>query len=321
MSDWRLAYEQALLTLERETKQSIRVDAAALLCDLAFDAPREVLSEFAPAVVRLVADGNHAVRCAGLALGTEVLPNEEAKALLLRHVGDATARVRIEAVGRLADLGRADTRGVFAVALTDAVPSVRFEAARGMVALRHSAGLEVLLAALDDGELRFRAAAALAQLGDRAAVPKLKQVFRGWFVPAFDRTQLAGALAQLGDSDGIEHLFKRAGKRWSLDRAMAIELLGEVKAPGASARLLEILKDPNDSCRGAAARGLGRLGDASVEAGLCEALDHGQLSEDDRLDVAEGLLRLGTQTARGRVAALQFESPEARAELIEMLAP
>ena len=187
--------------------------------------------------------------------------------------------------------------------------------------LKHSAGLDVLLVALEDAELRFRAAAALAQLGDRAAVPKLKQVFQGWFLPPFDRTQIAGALAQLGDEEGFVHLFKRAGKRWSLDRAMAVELLGEVRAPGAKARLLDILHDVKDSCRGAAGRGLGRLGDPSVEPELRKALELGQLSDDDRLDVAEGLLRLGTPGAREHVATLRFESDEARAELAEMLAP
>ena len=321
MSDWRAQRDAALLTLEREKRESLRVEAAEVLCDLAFDAPRELLSEFAPAVVRLVADANPEVRCAGLALAAEALPNDEAKTLLVRHTSDSIARVRIEAVGRMADLALPETRGVFAAALTDELPAVRFEAARGMVSLKHSAGLEVLLASLEDAELRFRAAAALAQLGDRAAVPKLRRVFQGWFLPPFDRTQIAGALAQLGDEEGIAHLYKRAGKRWSLDRAMAVELLGEVRAPGAKVRLLEILNDVKDSCRGAAGRGLGRLGDFSVEPDLLAALERGQLSDDDRLDVAEGLLRLGTPNAREHVQALRFESDDARAELAEMLMP
>ena len=321
MIDWRSQRDLALLTLEREKRQAFRVEAAEALCDLAFDVPRELLSELVPAVVRLVGDENPEVRCAGLALAAEALPNDEAKELLIRHVTDPIPRLRIEAIGRLADLALPETRGVFAAALGDAVLGARFEAARGMAALKHSAGLEVLLAALDDGELRFRAGAALAQLGDAAAIGKLKQVFQGWFIPPFDRTQLAGALAKLGDATGTAHLFKRAGKRWSLDRAMAIELLGEVKAEGARARLLEVLHDPKDTCRGAAGRGLGLLGDLTVEPELLKALDHGALSDDDRLDVAEGLLRLDSPGARDFVALLHFETDDARAQLAEMLAP
>ena len=140
-----------------------------------------------------------------------------------------------------------------------------------LVTLRNCLGAALLIGS---------AAAALAQLGNKDALPKLKKTFNGWFLPAFDKTQLAGALAQLGDADGIEHLFKRAGKGWSMDRAMAIELLGEVKAPGAKERLLEILRSPEDECRGAAARGLGRLGDASVFADVAKVLGEKLVSDD-----------------------------------------
>ncbi len=320
MSDWRAQRDTALLALESEKRESARVEAALTVCDLAQDVSDAEVGEFAPAVVRLLADRNPEVKCAGLALAVEVLPPDESKELLIRHVADPMPRVRVEAVGRLADHAYPDTRGVFASALDDSVQSVRFEAARGMVALKHPAGLEVLVAALDDVDLRFRAAAALAQLGDRAAVPALKRVFEKWLLPPFDRTQLAGALAQLGEAAGVEHLFKRAGKKWSVDRAMAIELLGEVKAPKARERLVDILNDPKDPCRGAAARGLGRLGDASVEAVLVASLQS-QLHDDERLDVAEGLLRLGTDSARAHVTTLRLESDAARAELADMLAP
>jgi HEAT repeat protein len=128
-------------------------------------------------------------------------------------------------------------------------------------------------------------------------------------------------LASLGDAEGVAHLFRRAGKRWSLDRAMAIELLGEVKAPGAKERLVQILNDVKDPCRGAAGRGLGRLGDVSAEPELVRSAQNGQLTDDDRLDVAEGLLRLGTQSAKAYVSAMQFENDDARAELAEMLLP
>lgn len=317
--DFRAERDFALLTLEREKQARARAEAAEAICELAAEAPREQRAEFVPALVRMLSDGQVEVRCAALALSVEVLPPEEAVEILTRHVRDPQVRVRVEAVGRLADLARPELRGVLAAALEDEARQVRFEAARGMAALEHSAGLDVLLEALDDPDLRFRAAAALARLGNKDAVPRLKQVFHAWFLPAFDRTQLAGALARLGDEEGVAYLFKRAAKTWSMDRSMAIELLGEVKAPGAKERLLEILRNPRDASRGAAARGLGRLGDRALEPELLAALADDTLTDDLRLDLAEALLLLGGEAGRAKASALVLEDPEARAELAAML--
>lgn len=319
VTTWQAVRERALLTLEREKSAAIRAEAAEAICDAAADAPTDARPDFAADVVRLLNDTQDEVRCAGLALAAEVLPVPEARDLLVRNIGDKAHRVRVEAVGRLADLALPETRGAFAAALEDDLFPVRFEAARGMVALQHSAGLETLLTALDDPDLRFRAAAALAQLGNKEALPKLKKAFHGWFLPAFDKTQLAGALARLGDAEGAEHLFKRASKGWSMDRAMAIELLGEVKAPGAKDRLLAILRDADDDCRGAAARGLGRLGEPGAFDALAAALDEKLTPDDVKLDVAEGLLRLDAAKARERLATVSFGDDESKAELVAML--
>jgi|APLak6261679142_1056127.scaffolds.fasta_scaffold00108_22 HEAT repeat protein len=313
------ALDLALLSLERETRPGPRAEAADSICELAFDAPPEARVEFAPAVVRLLADAQDEVRCAGLALAAEVLAPVEAKEILARHLTDAVVRVRVEAAGRLADLALPESRGSLAAALQDAALAVRFEAARGMVALEHAAGFDVLVEALADGDLRFRAAAALAQLGKKEAIEPLKRTFSGWFVPAFDKTQLAGALAVLGDADGVAHLFKRAGRKWTMDRAMAVELLGEVKAPGAKERLLEILRDVDDPARGTAARSLGRLGDLTAEPALVALLQETTATDDLRLDAAEGLLLLGSDSARARVSELSLTDPEARAELAAMV--
>lgn len=316
---WQAVRERALLTLEREKSAAVRAEAAESICDAAAEAPVEARPDFAADVVRLLNDSQEEVRCAGLALAAEVLPPPEARDLLVRNISDKAHRVRVEAVGRLADLALPDARGALAAALEDDLFPVRFEAARGMVALQHSAGLETLLTALEDPDLRFRAAAALAQLGNKDALPRLKKAFHGWFLPAFDKTQLAGALARLGDPEGVEHLFKRAAKGWSMDRAMAIELLGEVKAAGAKERLLAIAQSQADDCRGAAARGLGRLGDASVFDALAAVLNDVTVADDVKLDVAEGLLRLDSVKAKTRLAHLSLSDDEAKAELVAML--
>lgn len=319
MIDWRAERDTALLRLEREKDERVRAEAADAICDLALEASKEEAGEFSPAVVRLLADAQVEVRCAGLALASEVLSASEAKEILVRHLSDKAGRVRVEAAGRLADLALADTRGALAAMLEDELPEVRFEAARGMAALKHSSGFVVLAAALDSSELRFRAAGALAQLGNPEAIPHLRRVFRSWFLPAFDRTQLAGALARLGDAEGVAHLYKRTKKGWSMDRAMAVELLGEVKAPAAREALEGFLRNPKDSARGAAARALGRLGDLSAEPVLLAFLDDPALSDELRLDLAEGLLRLGSATGRAKLATLKLADPEAQAELTAML--
>ncbi len=316
MTDPHTPREKALIALEREAQPRARVDAATALCELAFDAAPEARAFFVPDVVRLLADKQDEVRCAGLALASEVLPPAESKDILIRHLADPVVRVRVEAAGRLADLELPEARGALAAALQDKVLAVRFEAARGIAELQHSAGLEVLLAALEAGEFRFRAAAALARLGNKDAVAPLKKVLNGWFVPPFDRTQIAGALAVLGDADGVAHLHRRIGKKFAIDRPMAVEFLGELDTPDAKQTLLAILDSPADTARGTAARALGHHGGADVEAKLA-ALLAADVSDDFKLDVAEGLLRLG---ARGVVEKLTLTDPDAQRELGSMLA-
>lgn len=318
--DWRQAKDQALLELEREKKPSLRAEIAERLCQLATEVSQEELNEFAPVVVRLLADKQLELRCGGLALGAQILPLDEALELLCRYLADDTPRIRVEAAGRLADLARPQSRGAFAQALNDESFSVRFEAARGMAALKHKAGLEVLVEALDDAHLRFRALEILGELGEREALPHVQRVFDMWLLSGFERTQAAAVLVMLGDAArGVEHLFKRARKRWSPDRALALEMLGRLKVDGARTVLMQSLADPKDTCRGAAARGLGMLGgDGALEA-LVRTLEDKSLDDDLRLDIAEGLCHLGSPDALRHAAAVKVEGAEAREELVALL--
>jgi HEAT repeat protein len=101
---------------------------------------------------------------------------------------------------------------------------------------------------------------------------------------------------------------------------MAIELLGEVKAPKAAEQLREILADLKDPCRGAAARGLGRLQERSALPLLAAILEDGAQTDELRLDAAEGLCLLGIDEARTVVeGALAASSGDFRAELEESL--
>lgn len=322
MDDWRTERDQALVLLEqRGVDPSLRGEAAASLVHLAADHP-ERWEELRFAIPQLLEDPQSDVRRAMVALAAVVLPEEEVEAFLAARLADPTDEVRMEAAGQLADRGRPSVRPPLATALQDRSPLVRFEAARGMAALKHSAGRDVLCAALEDDHLRFRALGALAELSDPEAVPAIRRIFKRWFLPAFDRTQAAGALARLGDQEGAAFLLERTRTRPSTaDRAMAIELCGEVKVAGGLARLLEILADRKDPARGAAARGLGRLGDAAALGALAGVLEEPEVEEDVLLDAAEGLCRLGGAEARAKVQAALARTPSesVREELQLML--
>lgn len=320
MTDWRAERDRALLTLEREKRPALRAEAADQLYHLALEAPARA-PDFTDVLTRLLADSQPEVRRSGVGLAAVVLPPEELPAALIARLRDDEWLVRMEATGRLADLTRPELRGALASMLEDPMPEVRFEAARGIAALKHPAGLDILVEALDADLLRFRALGAIGELEDARALPAVKRLFHRWLLPAFDKTQAAGVLAQLGDPEGATYLLQRTRKKWSTDRALAVELCGAVKAPGALERLKEILDDPKDECRGAAARGLGRLGDARALPWLLALLDEQSAMEDFRLDAADALWRLGLPEGRERVRASipTFTSPEARTELEELL--
>lgn len=322
MTDWRAERDRALLTLEGARDARLRSEAAEQLFHLVAEDPSRA-PEFSSALTRLLADPQVDVRRTAVGMATVVLSAEELPGFLSARLDDPEGQVRLEAAGRLADLTRPDCRGALARVLEDPLFEVRFEAARGMASLQHSAGLEVLVQALEEDLLRFRALGALAELGDARALPAVQKLFHRWLVPAFDRTQAAGVLAKLGDAEGANWLLKRAGPRrwnWTQDRALAVELCGEVKAPGALECLHSIVVNPKDACRGAAARGLGRLGDVRALPWLLSLLDEAGVHEDYRLDAAEGLWLLGVPEGRERVrAVLPAFSAEARAEISELI--
>ncbi|WP_002627311.1 HEAT repeat domain-containing protein [Cystobacter fuscus] len=322
MMDWRAERDRALFSLEHDRDPRLRAEAAELLFHLAAEEPSRA-PELASVLPGLLADKQVAVRRTGVGMATAVLPADELPGFLAAQASDEESLVRLEAAGRMADLVRADCRGSLARFLEDSSFEVRFEAARGMASLQHPAGLEVLLQALDKDLLRFRALGALAELGDARALPAVRDVFHRLLLPAFDRTQAAGVLARLGDAEGAAWLLKRSERRrwnWAQDRALAVELCGEVKIPGALERLHAIVVDPRDKCRGAAARGLGRLGDACALPWLLSLLDEPGVPEDFRLDAAEGLWLLAVPEGRARVrAALPAFSAEARTELTELI--
>jgi HEAT repeat protein len=314
----RATLDQALLALTRERQPRVRTQAAQALVALAHE--EALRDELAGALPRLLEDSQEEVRRAAVMVAAQVLPPAELRELLVRTLSDTSELVRVECAGQLADLHQPPLRGVLATALEDDSFAVRFEAARGMAALRHSAGLDVLTEALDDPHLRFRAVGALAELGDVRAIPALQRLFHRWLLPGFERTQAAGALAALGWPDGAQYLIQRTRSRWGADRALAVELCGEVRAQGALARLTEIARDPKDACRGAAARGLGRLGDPAAVETLLGVFEDAASPHELKLDAAEGVCLMGgvEPLARLEAAVSRVRDERLRAELTQL---
>ena len=182
---------------------------------------------------------------------------------------DSSPSVRLEAVGQLADRASPELRPVLAQALEDSAFLVRFEAARGLAAIHHSAGLDVLAEGLDNPGLRFRAIGALAELEDARAVVPLRRLFSRWLLNAFERTHAAGALALFGEAEGRAHLLSRLKRRGALDRPLAAELCGEARVRESEEALLAILggREGQRARGGRACFGATRLGPGGRGAG------------------------------------------------------
>jgi HEAT repeat protein len=270
----------------------------------------------------LLADKDPEVRRVGVALLALGPGTPEAVAERLGPVlADASPSVRLEGVGQLADRATAALRPVLAQALEDSAFLVRFEAARGLAALHHPAGLDVLAEGLDSPGLRFRAIGALAELGDARAVAPLRQLFSRWLLNSFERTHAAGALALFGDAEGRRYLLTRLRRRGALDRPLAAELCGEARVQESEEALLEILADGKDPARGAAARALGRLGSMRARQVLETLVTDATVDEETRLDAVEGLVFLRGRDARAMLstALLSIHSAEGQQEVRTLL--
>ena len=318
MTPWRDLLAQALAVLNQPGRPEERTAAARQLIALAKE--DGFGSEASAVWTRMLGDSQEEVRRAGIEIAMRFAAWEEAENILGPFATDPSALVRVQVAGALADLERASCRDALRRLLEDPVAVIRFEAARGLAAIGDASGIQVLTDSLQKGELRFRTLGALATLGDSRALPAIQALFNRLWLPPYERTQAAGALAKLGDHEAAQYLLGRTEKRRGMDRAFAIELCGEVKAPTALERLKAILSNEADECRGAAARGLGRLGDPSAMPALLAVMQDEAQPDDLRLDAAEGICRLGGPQARTHVESLlaSLHAPEAREEVREL---
>jgi len=320
VSAWRDRWDAALGALERESQPDARLAAAQELREMAHEsevAPSELIA----ALVYVLENGRDWVRRLGVQMIAGLLEPEEAEGLLAGRLSDGSELVRVQAAGLLADFDLPSSREALKPALSDPAFQVRFEAARGLATAGDGAGLDTLIDGLENEHLRFRALGAIVELGDVRALPPVQELFRQPLLPAYEQAQAAGAMAKLGDPEGAAYLIERTQKHWGLDRAFAIELCGEVKAEGAYARLMEIMDDRLDPCRGAAARGLGRLGDVQALQALGAIVENAEEPDELRLDAAEGACLLDPSAGRAlvRAASESLSSDEAREEAQKLL--
>jgi HEAT repeat protein len=168
--------------------------------------------------------------------------------------------------GRAADeLGRSgDPRALAGLAglLDDQDVIVRFKAACALAWLGDDSGVDALLWALGRIEFCFAALEALTELGAPSSHEALKRFFRRWHLHPLERLQAAAALHSCGDEQGTEYLTACLDSQKAEERGLALELWGRLRMPSALDVLQGVLSNPDDTHHLDAARGLAHLGDA-----------------------------------------------------------
>ena len=166
------------------------------------------------------------------ALGLIQLPTPAAERLLKELLSDPDESVRLAAMGALHKPGK----GEYGQELTAALDN-------------------------SDENIRGHALTVLGRLGDKAAVPRIRELLEDEQIVRV-RLQAAEALVLLGDQNILPKLrLWQYSRNWQ-ERIFAVQLMGQVKPPPDFAPdLLQALNDPNPLVQLQAARSLGRLGD------------------------------------------------------------
>lgn len=228
---------------------------------------------------------------------------------LLEHLDEPEADARLDLVEALALLGEV-ARAPLLRFLSDELFEIRFAAAGGLLDFGDPRCFDALREGLGFSDTRYLALSGLYRLGDPRALEPARAIFGKLFISGFERVAAAGLLAKLGDGEGRRFLLERLRHRRALDRGLALELLGELRAAEAYEAVRAVLLDRRDPFRGAAARALGCLGNPEALELLAATLDNGDEEPELRMDAAEGLMNLKTESALQALRA-------ARARLVD----
>lgn len=226
---------------------------------------------------------------------------------LVRVLGDPKALDRDRAAMLLGDRRVAAAMQPLCTALEDKDKFVRSEAARALGGLGQAEAVPGLLRALRDDHdtVRARAAESLAALGVGEAVEPLVALLD-------DPSDTAAggavrALARLGGEQSAGALMAMIGRRsvgWP--RREAIKELPPLAGKGALSVLLAGLEDEDPHLRVAAAKALGKLGEAEAEQALLACLDPAS-GPELRQEAARALGKLGGPGSGERLAGLQTD--------------
>lgn len=138
--------------------------------------------------------------------------------------------------------------------------------------VRHLAGL----LDINDGDVRWDAAALLGQLGGAEAAEALIKALKSSHEDV--AWAAAAALERIGGEQAAAALMRAVKDREGLVRERAIEALGEVGAPDAINLLIEALGEDEDGVRECAVEALGKIRDERAIGPLVEALADQRLS-------------------------------------------
>ncbi len=138
---------------------------------------------------------------------------------------------------------------------------VRFKAAVALAWMGDDSGGPLLVEALSRLDLCFMALQALAELGSDRVLPGLRAFFNRRVLHPLERLQAAAALHRCGDEQAAGWIESRLESGRPEERGFALELWGGLRLPDARKRLEQVLADPDDPHRLDAMRGLVELGD------------------------------------------------------------
>ncbi len=187
------------------------------------------------------------------------LGDQRAAAPLIRALADDDAELRARATQALSRLGESAVEPLV-VATSDGEWKTRMHAAMALGELDDERAVAPLIQLLGDYQEQVRDSAidALSRLGE-AAVQPLVLALGQWGVT--DGAAAAKALAHLGDI-AVGPLTEALGNQRNRDvRRHAALALRQMEIPEAVTPLIDALFDEDDLVRGAAAKGLGNLGD------------------------------------------------------------
>lgn len=201
---------------------------------------------------------------------------------------DAVTRGRaIEALVEMNITGLADR---LVPMLEDGDWVVRFKAASALAWLGDESGVSVLLDALRQRDLCFMALQALTELGSSQALDGIRAFSKRRFLHPLERLQTAAALVSCGDKTWLPYIEQRLQSTKPEERGLALELLGRLGTAGALDRLQAVLADPDDLQRMDALRGIAALDDRRAEP-LLERVA-GEPEDKQLASEAESVLKL-----------------------------